>query len=174
MTDDPDRKRREEVSETLLGRVDHHIIVAMEMEASAHVTERIELEESLQITKGLLESARTGIEIWEKDDVGGFSRGWDAGKDEVRKKCIEYLLIVGKELAENGEGLSRFEPVEGAIRKRAGWLFHDVAQILFTDQRSDEFDKGFNVLKEKIEEAIGMSIDDAIAEVKELEKDDDE
>ena len=104
----------------------------------------------------------------------GEHSGYERGRDEVRKKCMDYLMLVGEELEENGKDLSEDAPIEGALRRRAGWLFSEVAQLLFTDQRSDEFDKRFNILKDEIEKAIGMNIEDAIAEIKELEKNDDE
>jgi len=75
-----------------------------------------------------------------------------------RKRIMDLFGEVGRELMANGRDVAAYggeERVEGRARLMAGMCVADVAQILFTEIRSEEFHKRADAILRDMREAIG-------------------
>lgn len=84
-------------------------------------------------------------------------RGMRQGAIAERKRLMELFGHLGEELMENAKSLDEFEGqrFECRARMHAGMLVHDVAQICFTEIRSDDFNANIAKIVLDMRAAVG-------------------
>ncbi len=82
---------------------------------------------------------------------------YELGAKDQREELMVLFGEMGEELMDNARGLAEFEGEgwESRARMFAGMLVHELSQILYTDARSEAFDKRFREVMRDIKGAIG-------------------